>query len=90
MYGLNPENKNKNPWFSLNQGFLVLFKLSHVKFRDYWFCDKDMSLWHNNAYENYSKVQFLIDAEYAFAYALPKLKHDLILQQVFAKKKFYR
>ena len=42
-----------------------------------WFCDKDMSLQHNNAYEQDSKVQFVIDAVYEFVYALQKMKHDL-------------
>ena len=40
------------------------------------FCDKDVSLRNNNAYEQDSKVQFVIDAVYAFAYALQKLKND--------------
>ena len=41
------------------------------------FCDKDVSLPHINAYEQDSKVQFVIDTVYAFDYALQKLKNDL-------------
>ena len=32
---------------------------------------------HNSAYEQDSKVQFVIDAVYAFAYALQQLKNDV-------------
>ena len=40
-------------------------------------CDRRSSLRHNSAYEQDSKVQFVIDAVYAFAYALQQLKNDV-------------
>ena len=38
---------------------------------------QDISLRGNPAYEQDSKVQFVIDAVYAFAYSLQKLKEDV-------------
>ena len=81
MFGLSPENNTRNPWFRdywqkltgcLHRNGSQKRASAGVKL-----CDKNVSLRYNSAYEQDSKVQFVIDAVYAFAYALQKLKQDL-------------
>ena len=81
MFRLSPENNTRNPWFRdywqkltkcLPRNGSQNRALAGEKL-----CDENVSLRHNSAYEQDSKVQFVIDAVYAFAYALQKLKHDL-------------
>ena len=81
MFRLNPETNTRNPWFrDYWQKLTGCLHRNGSQERPPGggkFCDKNVSLRHNSAYEQDSKVQFVIDAVYAFAYALQKLKEDL-------------
>lgn len=71
MASLTPENNTRNPWFG-----------------EYWMdactrtqasnaCDKNFTLVKKYGYEQESKVQFVVDAVYAFALALDRLQRDV-------------
>ncbi|XP_037925369.1 metabotropic glutamate receptor isoform X2 [Hermetia illucens] len=87
MMGLTPENNRRNPWFEefwedafdclLENNFPVEFE-SGENFR---VCDPNYRLSEKVGYEQESKIQFVIDAVYAFAYALHNLHHDICFKK---------
>ncbi|XP_025073879.1 metabotropic glutamate receptor, partial [Pogonomyrmex barbatus] len=93
MASLTPENNRRNPWFGeyweevfgctlkgnilyerfSSQGGWKAGSNNHSQDE----CRSNLRLTTANGYEQESKVQFVVDAVYAFAFALNKLRHDL-------------
>lgn len=89
---LTPENNRRNPWFGeyWEEVFGCILK-RNVKERfgseigwkistsnqSFNVCSPELRLNAASGYEQESKVQFVVDAVYAFAYALTNLRHDL-------------
>ena len=57
--------------------FVLLIRTFQNIFQILYISFQETSLRDNTAYEQDSKVQFVIDAVYAFAFALQKLKEDV-------------
>lgn len=79
--GLRPETNRRNPWFNeyweevfsctLRENFpLITNKTINV-------CSPKLKLTQSNGYEQESKVQFVVDAIYAFAISLHNLQRDI-------------
>uniref|UniRef100_A0A1A9WYC5 G-protein coupled receptors family 3 profile domain-containing protein n=1 Tax=Glossina brevipalpis TaxID=37001 RepID=A0A1A9WYC5_9MUSC len=79
MKALTPETNKRNPWF--NEYWQATFNCilsddlsnNHIMKR----CDKNDRLSEKVGYQQESKIQFVIDAAYAFAYALDNLRKDV-------------
>ena len=72
--------ETQNPTIDFVERFVLLirtFKIFSKYYIIYNISFQDTSLRDNPAYEQDSKVQFVIDAVYAFAFALQKLKKDV-------------
>lgn len=93
MESLTPETNRRNPWFgeyweevfgcTLRRNTAIYERFgSQVGWKtgtgnqSYLICPSGLRL-STSGYEQESKVQFVVDAVYAFALALSKLRHDL-------------
>lgn len=90
MGSLTPENNRRNPWFGeyWEEVFGCTLRRNYKRFSQQvgWrtgtgnqslnVCSPGLRLNAASGYEQESKVQFVVDAVYAFAYALNKLLHD--------------
>lgn len=82
MARLTPENNRRNPWFG--EYWEEVFGCTlRRKWRNdsgnqsLTFCSPNLRLTQASGYEQESKVQFVVDAVYAFALALNNLRADL-------------
>jgi len=93
MESLTPENNRRNPWFGeyWEEVFGCTLRRNATTYERFgsqvgWkigtgnqslICPPGLKLSTTSGYEQESKVQFVVDAVYAFALALSKLRHDL-------------
>ncbi|XP_018322676.1 metabotropic glutamate receptor isoform X2 [Agrilus planipennis] len=88
MQSLTPENNKRNPWFEQywedTFGCVLPKNVPLVTDKPFNVCPPDLKLSEKVGYEQDSKVQFVVDAVYAFAYALNNLYRDVCLK----KKRF--
>ncbi|XP_011297062.1 metabotropic glutamate receptor [Fopius arisanus] len=81
MAELTPENNRRNPWFGEYWeevfGCVLRKNLPLETNKSLTICSPKLSLTPANGYEQESKVQFVVDAVYAFAIALHNLQRDL-------------
>lgn len=84
MESLTPENNRRNPWFGeyWEEVFDCTLKKSYKSIHSLRsgngsICTNGLKLEESKNYEQESKVQFVVDAVYAFALALDNLHHDL-------------
>ncbi|XP_059491291.1 metabotropic glutamate receptor isoform X2 [Neocloeon triangulifer] len=80
MMSLTPDNNHRNPWFDeywQDTFGCVLPQYANAENIDVEICSSDLRLSEKVGYEQESKVQFVVDAVYAFAYALHNLHKDL-------------
>ncbi|XP_012230284.1 metabotropic glutamate receptor [Linepithema humile] len=83
MASLTPLNNRRNPWFG--EYWEEVFGCTLQRNRRWngsgnqslTFCSSDLRLTQASGYEQESKVQFVVDAVYAFALALNNLRADL-------------
>ncbi|XP_076754534.1 metabotropic Glutamate Receptor [Xylocopa sonorina] len=80
MTSLTPESNRRNPWFSEYWeevfGCVLKKNLSHPGNQNRTVCSPSLRLTSATGYEQESKVQFVVDAVYAFALALHYLQRD--------------
>ncbi|XP_066583414.1 metabotropic glutamate receptor [Prorops nasuta] len=80
MASLTPENNRRNPWFGEYWeelfGCVLKKNLPLVTNRSLTVCSPKLRLIPSMGYEQESKVQFVVDAVYAFALALHNLQRD--------------
>ncbi|XP_023289799.1 metabotropic glutamate receptor [Orussus abietinus] len=81
MASLTPETNRRNPWFAeyWEDAFDCTLRqnVPLVTNRSLAVCSNKLRLVAEKGYEQESKVQFVVDAVYAFALALHKLRKDL-------------
>ncbi|XP_023338104.1 metabotropic glutamate receptor, partial [Eurytemora carolleeae] len=82
MFNLNPEKNTRNPWFlhywQIITGCVQKNEMTAENEEDgFSICTQFDSIRSSKHYEQDSKVQFVIDAVYAFAHALQNMKNDL-------------
>ncbi|XP_078046873.1 metabotropic glutamate receptor-like [Augochlora pura] len=79
MASLTPENNRRNPWFTeyWEEVFGCVLRRSSPAFQNGTTpCSPQLRLTAASGYEQESKVQFVVDAVYAFALALHNLQKD--------------
>ncbi|XP_076648776.1 metabotropic Glutamate Receptor [Halictus rubicundus] len=79
MASLTPENNKRNPWFSeyWEEVFGCVLKKPWPAVQNGTVCSPQERLNAASGYEQESKVQFVVDAVYAFAHALHNLQKDM-------------
>ncbi|XP_034937479.1 metabotropic glutamate receptor isoform X2 [Chelonus insularis] len=86
MESLTPETNRRNPWFGeyWEDAFNCTLKknVPLITNRTINICSSKLRLTPANGYEQESKVQFVVDAVYAFALALHNLQRDLCKSEV--------
>ncbi|XP_037087825.1 metabotropic glutamate receptor-like [Pollicipes pollicipes] len=75
MASLTPDNNARNPWF--REYWEAFFDCPLEPAASNITCDPDLRLLPENGFVQESKVQFVIDAVYAFAYALQTLQLEV-------------
>ncbi|XP_043522698.1 metabotropic glutamate receptor isoform X2 [Frieseomelitta varia] len=78
MASLTPESNRRNPWFSeyWEEAFGCVLR-KNVVGKNSTVCPAKLRLTPETGYEQESKVQFVVDAVYAFALALHNLQRDV-------------
>ena len=81
MASLTPENNRRNPWFGEYWeeifGCILKKNIGKVTNKSYHVCAPDLRLTPELRFVQESKVQFVVDAVYAFALALHNLQKDI-------------
>ncbi|KAG7207808.1 hypothetical protein KM043_009411 [Ampulex compressa] len=81
MASLTPENNRRNPWFGeyWEEAFSCVLRRNVPLMINQTLplCPAGLRLTASTGYEQESKVQFVVDAVYAFALALHNLQHDM-------------
>ncbi|XP_017876533.1 metabotropic glutamate receptor isoform X2 [Ceratina calcarata] len=79
MASLTPETNRRNPWFNeyWEEAFSCVLRKSVARSQNGTTCSSELRLTSENGYEQESKVQFVVDAVYAFALALHNLQRDV-------------
>ncbi|XP_076222677.1 metabotropic Glutamate Receptor [Nomia melanderi] len=79
MASLTPDKNRRNPWFAeyWEEVFGCVLKKSPLLSPNGTACSSNLRLTAATGYEQESKVQFVVDAVYAFGYALHNLQRDM-------------
>ncbi|CAK9828387.1 Metabotropic glutamate receptor [Anthophora retusa] len=84
MASLTPDSNRRNPWFSeyWEEVFGCVLKRNSNIIQNGTQCSSKLRLNSETGYEQESKVQFVVDAVYAFALALHNLHRDVCAKNV--------
>ncbi|XP_051164141.1 metabotropic glutamate receptor [Leptopilina boulardi] len=86
MASLTPENNKRNPWFGEYWeevfGCVLRKNIGKTNNKSVQECDPDLRLTPELGFVQESKVQFVVDAVYAFALALHNLQKDICKRSV--------
>nr|XP_034175458.1 metabotropic glutamate receptor [Osmia lignaria]XP_034175459.1 metabotropic glutamate receptor [Osmia lignaria] len=82
MASLTPDTNRRNPWFSeyWEEVFNCVLRKNLMANPNATVCSPLLRLTTSTGYEQESKVQFVVDAVYAFAIALHNLKQDMCVK----------
>lgn len=82
MASLTPDTNRRNPWFSeyWEEVFSCVLRKNLVANPNATVCSSKLRLTTSTGYEQESKVQFVVDAVYAFALALNNLQRDMCVK----------
>ncbi|XP_034175458.2 metabotropic Glutamate Receptor [Osmia lignaria lignaria] len=82
MASLTPDTNRRNPWFSeyWEEVFNCVLRKNLMANLNATVCSPLLRLTTSTGYEQESKVQFVVDAVYAFAIALHNLKQDMCVK----------